>query len=49
MAFILALLEGSAFFAAVAAMIFVWTRPIVTDWIDILAIFGQIVRSGAVA
>src|SRR5437762_2769354 len=43
MAFILALLEGSAFFAAVAAMIFVWTRPIVTDWIDILAIFGQIV------
>jgi len=43
MAFILALLEGSAFFAAVAAMIFVWTRPIVTDWIDILALFGQIV------
>src|SRR5437762_1623816 len=35
MAFILALLEGSAFFAAVTAMIFVWTRPIVTDWIDI--------------
>src|SRR5262249_15537421 len=42
MALTLALLEGTSLSIAVSAMIFVWTHPIVTDWIDASVILGQI-------
>jgi exopolysaccharide biosynthesis polyprenyl glycosylphosphotransferase len=41
MALALAVLEGSSLFAAVAGMIFLWTRPLVVDWIDVLTLLGQ--------
>jgi exopolysaccharide biosynthesis polyprenyl glycosylphosphotransferase len=37
----LALLEATTLFGAVAAMIFVWRRPVLVDWMDAAILLGQ--------
>lgn len=41
MALILALLETGSLFTAVSGMVFLWTRPILIDWIDVTGVLGQ--------
>jgi exopolysaccharide biosynthesis polyprenyl glycosylphosphotransferase len=40
-AIILGLVEGGVLFAAVCATIFVWARPLLVDWIDMVIVLSQ--------